>query len=104
VPPAGPGEAELADGDDVLDLVRAVGVVEVVLLLCENRGGGVRLSARSKGAFDVHRLARGFGGGGHRRAAGATLAGPLERARAELLEAALEQLAAGVAGAEAPLP
>jgi phosphoesterase RecJ-like protein len=104
VPQAGPGEAELVDGDDVLDIVRAVRVVEVVLLLREDRGGSARLSARSKGAFDVHRLARGFGGGGHRRAAGATLAGPLEQARARLLEAALGQLAESAAGAEAERP
>ena len=98
VPPAGPGEADLADGDEVLDIVRAVGRVEVVLLLREQRHGAVRLSARSKGEFDVHRLARGFGGGGHRRASGATLEGPLEVARERLVSAALEQLGEGSGG------
>jgi phosphoesterase RecJ-like protein len=95
VPPAGPGEAELADGDDVLDIVRAVGAVEVVLLLREDRSGNVRLSARSKGDFDVHALARAFGGGGHRRAAGATLRMPLAEAKQRLLAAALAQLSGG---------
>ena len=107
VPAARAGEADLADGDEVLDLVRAVGRVEVVLLLREQRQGAVRLSARSKGDFDVHALAGRFGGGGHRRASGATLEGPLEQARDLLVEAALEQLAApagpGAEGeAEAP--
>ena len=76
----------------MLDIVRAVGRVEVVLLLREQRGGPIRLSARSKGDFDVHRLATGFGGGGHLRASGATLQGPLEEARGRLVAAALEQL------------
>jgi phosphoesterase RecJ-like protein len=108
VPAAGAGEADLADGDEVLDLVRAVRRVEVVLLLREQRHGAVRLSARSKGDFDVHALAGRFGGGGHRRASGATLEGPLERARDGLVEAALEQLAdpaaRTVSGAEAEGP
>ena len=92
VPAAGPGEAEVRDGDDVLDIVRAVGKVEVVLFLRQQRSGGVRLSARSKGGFDVHRLATAFGGGGHLRASGATLEGPLETVRARLVDAALAQL------------
>jgi phosphoesterase RecJ-like protein len=97
LPAAKSGEAELADGDDVLDIVRAVGRVDVVLLLRELKDGKVRLSARSKGDFDVHRLATAFDGGGHRRAAGATLPGPLETARARLVAAALAQM-----GVEAP--
>ncbi|MCC7548267.1 MAG: hypothetical protein IT532_10935 [Burkholderiales bacterium] len=37
------------------------------------RGGGYRVSLRSVGDYDVERLARRFGGGGHRNAAGFTL-------------------------------
>ncbi len=38
------------------------------------RGRGYRVSLRSLGDYDVERLARRFGGGGHRNAAGFTLA------------------------------
>lgn len=89
LPAPAAGEPELSDGDEVLDLLRAVGTVEVVLFLRETAGGGNKLSARSKGGFDVNRLARGLGGGGHAKASGATLPGSLAEARARLLEAAL---------------
>jgi phosphoesterase RecJ-like protein len=84
----------LVDGDPVLDLLRSVGPVEVVLYLRETEAGDCRLSARSKSDFDVQALARRFGGGGHKKAAGATLEGPLERARERLIAAALEDLGA----------
>lgn len=92
LPQAGAGEVDLPDGDDVLDLLRAVGRVEVVLFLRELKDGKVKLSARSKSEFDVNRLARGFGGGGHAKASGATLAGPLDGVRERLLAAAEAQL------------
>lgn len=79
--------------DDALDLLRAVEGVEVALVLREARDG-VRLSARSKKEYDVRELAARFGGGGHARAAGATLAGPLGEAVERAVEAALEGFAA----------
>lgn len=88
------GEPELPDGDDVLDILRAVGRVEIVLLLRELDNGTVKLSARSKGEFDVNRLARGFGGGGHAKASGATVQGALADVRARIVGAAVEQLQA----------
>lgn len=99
-------EAGALDTDEVLDILRAVERVEVVLLLREMPGGGVKLSARSKGDFDVHALARQFGGGGHKKASGATFPGStLEYARERLLAAALAMLGADAtagAGDRAP--
>jgi len=66
--------AELQDTDEIMDILRAVHSVEVVALLTE-RKGEPKLSLRSKSWVDVNQLARGLGGGGHARAAGATLAG-----------------------------
>jgi len=68
------------DGDVALDILRSVESVEVALVVREVG------PARSK-------LALGFGGGGHAKAAGATIESPLARARVDLVEAALEQLA-----------
>lgn len=99
LPLAGPGEAELPDGDDVLDLLRAVGRVEVVLFVREVDGGAVKLSARSKSAFDVNRLARAFGGGGHAKASGATVTGALAEVRERVLAAAVAQLESAEAAA-----
>lgn len=76
------------DGDDALDILRSVGAVEVVLFVREVDGGRCKLSARSKSDdYDVSALAREFGGGGHVRAAGATIDGPLDDVRAKLVAA-----------------
>ena len=93
LPHAEKGEVDLPDGDDVLDLVRAVGVVEVVLFLRELKDGTLKLSARSKTDFDVNLLARAFGGGGHAKASGATLPGPLAVTKKRVVDAAIAQLA-----------
>ncbi len=92
--PASADSAAL-DTDEVLDIVRAVERVEVVLLLREVSGGAVKLSARSKSAFDVHALAKQFGGGGHKKASGATITGTLPQVCARVVTAALDALAAG---------
>jgi phosphoesterase RecJ-like protein len=92
--PLGNGGAPvLDDGDPVLDILRAVEAVEVVLYVRETEPGQCKLSARSKTDFDVNRLARRFGGGGHVKAAGATIAGALAEVRARLVGAAEELLA-----------
>jgi len=80
------------DSDAALDIVRSGEAVEVALVLRDIGGGRGKLSARSKGAFNVQQLASGFGGGGHAKAAGATLVLSLEDARAQLVDAALKRL------------
>ncbi|MEX1024279.1 MAG: bifunctional oligoribonuclease/PAP phosphatase NrnA [Planctomycetota bacterium] len=85
-------ETRVDAADVVLDIVRAVGSVEVVLYLRELEGGLCKLSARSKTDFDVNRLARQFGGGGHAKASGATIPGTLDEVRGRLVAAAEEQL------------
>ena len=92
--PLGPdGRSSAADGDVALDVLRSVEQVEVALIIREIGPSRTKLSARSKGAFNVQKLAHGFGGGGHAKAAGATIEQPLVHARLELVEAAVEQLA-----------
>jgi nanoRNase/pAp phosphatase (c-di-AMP/oligoRNAs hydrolase) len=81
--------SEELDSDEVLDILRSVATVEVVLYLRELRDGTCKLSARSKGAYDVNALARTFGGGGHKKASGATLTGTLAEVRARVVAAAV---------------
>lgn len=87
------GRSSDVDGDVALDVLRSVEAVEVAFVVREIGPARCKLSARSKGAFDVQKLALGFGGGGHAKAAGATIEQPLVHARTEIVEAALEQLA-----------
>lgn len=89
VQPPKEGEEPLADGDLVLDILRSVASVEVVLLLRPTEERACKLSARSKNDYDVNRLAREFGGGGHRKASGATIEGTLEEATRKVVEAAI---------------
>ncbi len=75
----------MEDTDEVLDLLRAVGRVEAVGLVSERSDGRVKVSFRSKRLLDVHRVARGLGGGGHARASGASFAPEVGLAQAVLI-------------------
>lgn len=61
------------DTDQLLEPIRSVIGVEVAALFKELYSGGVKLSLRATGDVDVQAIASVFGGGGHRKAAGATL-------------------------------
>lgn len=91
-PLPGPGSTRLAEPGAVLDLVRAVGSVEVVLHVRLLEDGTCKLSARSKTAFDVRDLAAVFGGGGHSKAAGAPLPWGLDEACRKVREEAERRL------------
>jgi phosphoesterase RecJ-like protein len=77
------------DAEGVIDEPRKIGGVEVAAMLREVEGGQVKVSMRSQGRVDVEAVARRHHGGGHRNAAGFTMAGTLDDARA-LVTAELE--------------
>lgn len=79
---SGAGETET---EGLVNRARGIEGVRAAAMLKEAAGNVVRCSLRSKGTVDVRSVASRFGGGGHRNAAGCRLAGPLERARAELV-------------------
>lgn len=62
---------------DALELMRALKTAKV-LVLFRAKESGVKLNFRSKTEFDVATFAQQFGGGGHRRASGAWVAGSLD--------------------------
>lgn len=78
--------------DSLLDPLRSVDGVEVVALLKVIQDGKVKISLRANDRAEVDGIARSFGGGGHRKAAGAALEGPLHDARARLLDAIAGEL------------
>lgn len=78
------GATEL-DSKESIDHLRTVAGVEVVAHLREIEGG-TKGSLRSE-RVDVGELARTFGGGGHRLAAGYTTFKPPQEAKEELLGA-----------------
>ena len=58
-----------------------------------------RVSLRSKGDIDVGKVARSFGGGGHKNAAGCTLSGPLADLREQVFARLLPEVAPKAASA-----
>ncbi|MFH1681976.1 MAG: DHHA1 domain-containing protein, partial [Candidatus Eisenbacteria bacterium] len=68
------------DTEGFIELLRAVRGVEVCALFKEQEADRVRVSLRSTESVDLHRFARSFGGGGHAKAAGLTIAGSMEEA------------------------
>lgn len=78
--------------DGLIDMVRVIEGVDIVLVLKEKEQGTCRVSMRSKGA-DVSQIALAFGGGGHVRAAGATLTMPFADARTAIMQAIEKALA-----------
>ena len=80
--------------DGLIDYVRCVDTVVVALFFEELADGRVRLSARSKdNKIDVNKICSEFGGGGHRRAAGARFRGKLEDVRGLVLKRVFDEIA-----------
>jgi len=73
--------------ENFVNYVRAVDGVEVAVFFMETQDGKVKISFRSRGRVDVSTIAHGLGGGGHQRAAGALLPGPLAEAQVRVLAA-----------------
>ncbi len=71
--------------DGLAEQMRSLKGVDIAFYLRET-ARGVKLSLRGKHS-DVNRVAAHFGGGGHRRAAGATVPGPIDSAAERVLEA-----------------
>jgi phosphoesterase RecJ-like protein len=65
------------DTDTIVNSVRALAPVEVACMLRED-DEGIKISLRSKNYADVSKVAQKYGGGGHIRAAGATLKGEFD--------------------------
>ena len=71
--------------DAVVSELRKTAGVEVAVFIYWKQPGIWKVSMRSKSQFDVSRVAVHFGGGGHIRAAGCNLRGPLEEIRTMVL-------------------
>lgn len=79
--------AEPTDTEDVINRLLGVAGVEVALLFLELGPQETKVSLRSRSDVDVNQIAAGFGGGGHRAAAGVRYKGPLSEAEPTVLNA-----------------
>ncbi len=76
-----------SDSEDIINMMLSVGGSEAAVILVEQPDGGFKVSFRSRCHVDCSAVAEQFGGGGHRKAAGAFVNEPLEPARQKVLDA-----------------
>jgi phosphoesterase RecJ-like protein len=81
---------EKIDTEGFVNHALAIRGVEVAVMLREPKPGVTRASLRAKHDVDVNEIAKGFGGGGHAKAAGCTIEAPLTEAR-DIVLAAIEK-------------
>jgi phosphoesterase RecJ-like protein len=91
--PAGTVPESFVEGEELVNYPRSLASVRVACLLREVHGA-VKVSLRGKGDVDVQAVAARFGGGGHRNAAGCTIAAPLDEATRQVLTAVRAAIAA----------
>ena len=84
-------DAEHLEG--VVELPRSIRGVRLALLFRQLANGRIKVSFRSKGRVNVAELAEQFGGGGHRKASGASLEGSFHAVQERVLEVARRTLA-----------
>ncbi|HEY7912976.1 MAG TPA: bifunctional oligoribonuclease/PAP phosphatase NrnA [Blastocatellia bacterium] len=83
------------DSDGIVNYALSIDEVEAVAFFKELAEGVYRVSLRSKGKYNVARVAESFGGGGHKNAAGCRVEGDFAEVRQRVIEGL--QSAVGVA-------
>jgi phosphoesterase RecJ-like protein len=66
------------DTEGLINLPLTVKEIEAVVFFKQIEGDEYRVSMRSKGQIDISLVAKDFGGGGHKNAAGCTVNGPID--------------------------
>jgi phosphoesterase RecJ-like protein len=86
--------ATAEDLEGMVDVPRSIEGVSVGLLFRKAKTGAIKVSFRSSGPVDVNELAGHFGGGGHVKASGAMVDGPMDKAIKTVVEATRKAIAA----------
>jgi phosphoesterase RecJ-like protein len=66
------------DTEGLINLPLTVKEIQAVVFFKQIEGDHYRVSMRSKGEIDIGAIAKEFGGGGHKNAAGCTVSGPID--------------------------
>lgn len=80
-----------SDVDGLIEYGRDIKNVEVAILLKEIENNEYKIGLRSKGNCDVSKIAKLFGGGGHKNAAGCILYDTLNNSKQKLVELFIEE-------------
>jgi bifunctional oligoribonuclease and PAP phosphatase NrnA len=74
------------DTEGLINLPLTVKEIQSVVFFKQIEGDEYRVSMRSKGEIDIGAVAKDFGGGGHKNAAGCTVTGPIDALQKRFLE------------------
>lgn len=88
-------ETDRVDTEGLVNIPRSIEGVEVAVMLreeCDNGDPNWKASLRSKEYVDVANIAKNYGGGGHKKAAGCRVAGSIEDAKSKLYESIKKEL------------
>jgi phosphoesterase RecJ-like protein len=75
------------DSDSLYQLLQSVAGVEAIVIIRQETPDNCTVGFRSRNAVDVAVIAAGFGGGGHKNAAGVSIGGTIEELRPKILAA-----------------
>lgn len=89
--------AEASDTEDAINLTLSVRGTQAAVIFVGQLRGGFKLSFRSRCGMDCNEVARQFGGGGHKAAAGGFLEGTLDDVQGRVLPVVREKLAQALA-------
>ena len=81
------------DDGDLINLISSIEEAAVAMVFVEQNNSSVKVSLRAQPGIDVSKVALGFGGGGHKAAAGAQLEGTLDEVQDKVLRATRALLA-----------
>ncbi len=80
--------ADMQDAEGIIDALQSIASMEVAILFKEHTPDRTKISVRTREPYDATEVCTPFGGGGHRRAAGAEFGDPLPIAERRVLEVA----------------
>lgn len=85
----------LSDTERLLEYLLGLPETKIAVMFIEMPDGNTKISFRSRGNYAVNRLAKGYGGGGHKNAAGCTALLPLKEAMPKVLQQCVQILLTG---------
>ena len=88
-------KAKHSETEGIVEFIRDIDGVELAIFLKDSKRSGTKISLRSKGQIDATKIALKFGGGGHKRAAGASFDGNLDQCEEAVLREVYEVSDAG---------
>jgi len=88
--------ARSSDSEDIINMLLQVRGSKMAVLISELKNQSFKISFRSRCSVDCSILAAQFGGGGHKKAAGALLNPPFEEVKRAIIEAVTRALLDGL--------